>query len=198
MCTKNCTYSFWQKFILCEEARLMKVWVIVPVLWMRQKNVNINTLMMNISRTLYVCSKRQWGTINLDYRFLTLAWTAYDAKRTDASGEQNISSSNICFLTYTGDWRQVWTQTNHVKLFKNTKANATYQNKSAKKKSVPAKNIRPMLYKIISYITCKKKRCWVISWTSSSSTFSGKNLARKWNVIGESLGTSWSKTLMNK
>lgn len=134
MCTKNCTYSFWQKFILCEEARLMKVWVIVPVLWMRQKNVNINTLMMNISRTLYVCSKRQWGTINLDYRFLTLAWTAYDAKRTDASGEQNISSSNICFLTYTGDWRQVWTQTNHVKLFKNTKANATYQNKSAKKK----------------------------------------------------------------
>lgn len=45
--------------------------------------------------------------------------------------------------------------------------------------------------------TCKKKRCWVISCTSSSSTFSGKNLARKWNVIGESFGTSWSKTYMD-
>lgn len=30
----------------------------------------------------------------------TLAWTAYDANRTEASGEQNISSSKICFFTY--------------------------------------------------------------------------------------------------
>lgn len=30
---------------------------------------------------------------------LTFAWTAYDAKRTEASGEQNISSSSICFFT---------------------------------------------------------------------------------------------------
>lgn len=32
---------------------------------------------------------------------LTFAWTAYDAKRTEASGEQKISSSSICFFTYT-------------------------------------------------------------------------------------------------
>lgn len=31
---------------------------------------------------------------------ITLAWTAYDARRTEASGEQKISSSNICFFTY--------------------------------------------------------------------------------------------------
>lgn len=49
------------------------------------------------SKTLYQTVIRR-GVGNIF--FFTLAWTAYDANRTEASGEQNISSSKICFFTY--------------------------------------------------------------------------------------------------
>lgn len=35
---RMCTYSFWQKFILCQETWLVKVWVIVPILWLRLRD----------------------------------------------------------------------------------------------------------------------------------------------------------------